>query len=70
MTATAIASRPVAGRVTSHGRTMPRKADRIDSLRPLAPADAPASTWVVDRGAPKYAPADTKAAVAIPALSL
>ncbi len=49
---------------------MPRKADRIDSLRPLTPADAPAPTWVVDRGAPKKAPADTKAAVAIPALNL
>src|SRR5205809_6569537 len=38
ITATAIASRPAAGRVTSQGRTMPRKADRIDSLRPRLPA--------------------------------
>ena len=53
ITATPIARSPAAGKVTSQGRTIPRKAQRIDSLRPLAPAVAPAWTWVVDNGAPK-----------------
>src|SRR5213594_4630740 len=53
ITATPIARNPAAGRVTSQGRIIPRNADRIVSLRPLTPADAPAPTWVVDRGAPK-----------------
>ena len=40
--ATAIAKIPDTGKVTSQGRNIPRRADRIDSLRPLTPAVAPA----------------------------
>src|SRR6266540_1932621 len=51
--ASKIASSPPTGRVTSQGRTIPRKAALIEVFSPLAPAEAPALMWVVDRGAPR-----------------
>ena len=62
----ATASRPAAGRVTSQAKAIPCKDDRsMCRFFFPAPALAPAATWVVEKGSPKYAPAETSAAVAM-----